>query len=82
MAEGFADVRDVYLGHVVTGDAGEVVVLAEPALLDAVFVAALHDGVLCELGHVDRAQLVDLRCDCVLFDQRLLGEGELKRVVG
>ena len=81
MSESLADVGHVDLGHVVAGDAGQVVVFAQPALLDAVFVATLDDGVFGQLGHIHSAEFVDLGGNSVLFDERLLGESKLQRII-
>lgn len=80
--EGDPDVRYVWPGDVVAFDAVLVVVGAEPVLLGPVREPAHDDAVTGQFAHVARAQLPHLGGDAVLFHQGLLGEVELKWVVG
>jgi hypothetical protein len=82
VAESLADAGNVGPGHVVACNAGEAVFLAQPLLLDDVLEATLLDRVLGKLAHVHCTELIDLRCDRVLLNQRLLCECKLKRIVG
>ncbi|KAH9845790.1 hypothetical protein Tdes44962_MAKER01222, partial [Teratosphaeria destructans] len=82
MSERFTDVGHVDFRHVIPCHARQRETLAQPPLLDGVFEARLQDRVLRQLAHVYGTELVDLSCDRVLLDQRLLGESELQWIVG
>ena len=72
VAEVNAHVWHVGARDVVALDAGEVVVAAEPALLDAVFEAALKHAVARDLAQVNVRILPELLGGAVLLEQRLL----------
>src|SRR5690242_4217003 len=62
VSEGLADAGDIGSCHVITCNAGQMVIGAQPLLLDNVLETTLLDGVLGKLTHINRAEFVDLRC--------------------
>lgn len=81
MPEADSDIGYIGLGHCVACNTPESPVFPEPVLLALALEAALGHAVLCQLAHVNGAELVDLRSYRVLLYQGLLCECKLQRIV-
>lgn len=82
MTEGLANIWNIALCNIIARNARSRAVRPKPSGLKRVFESTLIDGMLRQFTHVDGTELVDLRCDGVLFDQRLFCESELQRIIG
>lgn len=82
MPECLSNVRHIALGHIVASHTRRTAVRAQPSLLQRQFESTLVDGVLGELTHINRTELVDLGSHRVFFNQRFFRESKLQRIIG
>src|SRR3954454_9848967 len=82
MSESLTNIRYITLRHSITLNTRQMIVFAQPSLLNRMFEPTLLDRILRQFTHIHSTKLIDLRSDGVLLNERFFRKRELKRVIG